>query len=92
MGFEKAINLEFESIDLNDIEALERTFEMNKPVTAVLHFAFLNESEDPLAFYQNNIGGTLSLLKTMQKFNCKQIILESSSDIYGNTSSAKETE
>jgi UDP-glucose 4-epimerase len=44
VGYEKAVNFEFESIDLNDKQALERVFEMNKPITSVLHFAFLNDS------------------------------------------------
>ena len=47
-------------------------------IDTVIHFAGLksiNESiDDPLNYYDNNIGSTLNLLKTMQEFNCYKLI------------------
>lgn len=56
-------------------------------IDTVIHFAGLksiNESiDDPLNYYDNNIGSTLNLLKTMQEFNCYKLIFSSSAAIYG---------
>ena len=54
---------------------------------AVIHFAGLKaveESErDPLLYYQENVGGALSLLKAMDASNCRQIVFSSSATVYG---------
>ena len=53
----------------------------------MIHFAALkavNESiEKPLLYYKNNISGTLELLRTMEKFNVKNLIFSSSATVYG---------
>lgn len=38
----------------------------------------------PLDYYDNNISGTLTLLKVMKKYNCKNIIFSSSATVYGS--------
>lgn len=54
---------------------------------AVIHFAGLKavgESvEKPLKYYDNNVYGTLCLLRTMQKLCIKKIIFSSSATVYG---------
>lgn len=76
----------FYQIDIRDVEKLEKVFEENK-IEAVIHFAaFKSVGESvkmPLAYYENNIAGTLTLCKTMQKYNCKKIIFSSSATVYG---------
>ncbi|MCL4143176.1 UNVERIFIED_CONTAM: hypothetical protein GTU68_063722 [Idotea baltica] len=56
--------------------------------SAVVHFAGLKavgESvERPQWYYQNNVQGTLSLLKAMSKHACKKIVFSSSSTVYGD--------
>ena len=63
--------------DLLDEQILDRVFCENK-IDAVIHFAGLKavgESvEMPLAYYHNNITGTLQLLKAMQKRGMKRLI------------------
>ncbi len=54
---------------------------------SVVHFAAyksVNESvEQPLLYYQNNIGSMVNLLEQMQKFEVNEIIFSSSCTVYG---------
>ena len=58
----------------------------NYPITAVIHFAGLksvNESIiNPLDYWDNNVLGTINLLKAMEKNNCRNIVFSSSATIY----------
>ena len=55
---------------------------------AVIHFAGLKavgESvEKPLEYYDNNVHGTLCLLRVMKKNNIKKLVFSSSATVYGN--------
>ena len=46
----------------------------------------------PLEYYHNNISGTLSLLKIMRKYSCKNIIFSSSATVYGDPEKVPITE
>jgi UDP-glucose 4-epimerase len=52
----------------------------------VIHFAAkkaVGEScHDPFLYYENNINGTINLLKAMEKFEVKDIIFSSSATVY----------
>merc|ERR1712217_727692 len=52
----------------------------------VIHFAGLKavgESvAEPLRYYENNIAGTLNILKAMSKHGCKRIVFSSSATVY----------
>ena len=77
---------EFIEADLRDEAALEEIFARYR-FDVVIHFAGLKavgESvEKPLEYYDNNIGGTLSLLNTMRRHNVKKIVFSSSATVYG---------
>ena len=81
-------NQDFEFIqgDVRDRQLLERAFLAYKP-EAVVHFAGLksvSESvENPVDYYENNVVGTLQLLKAMDAHHCKQIVFSSSATVYG---------
>lgn len=72
--------------DVRNKEILRNIFHTEK-IDAVIHFAGLKavgESvKKPLAYYQNNIDSTLTLLEVMNEFNCKNIIFSSSATVYG---------
>lgn len=72
--------------DVCDQHALQEIFEENKDIEAVIHFAgFKAVGEsclEPLKYYKNNIGSTLSLLNVMEKYNCKNFIYSSSATVY----------
>jgi UDP-glucose 4-epimerase len=72
--------------DIRDGEALDKAFLEFKP-EAVIHFAGLKavgESvEQPLTYYENNVAGSVELLKAMDKHGCKKIVFSSSATVYG---------
>ena len=82
-NIEKISNVKpkFYFVDLLDKENLDKTFKKNH-FDLVIHFAGLKsvtESiEQPLRYYENNIGGTLTLVDVMRKHGCKNIIFSSS--------------
>ena len=73
--------------DICDKEALLKVFKDFKP-TGVIHFAGLKavgeSSQIPLTYYENNVAGTLTLLRVMEEVNCKNIIFSSSATVYGD--------
>ena len=80
-------SITFYEVDICDKEALLKVFKDFKP-TGVIHFAGLKavgeSTRIPLAYYDNNIAGTISLLKVMEETNCKNIIFSSSATVYGD--------
>ncbi len=73
--------------DVQDGEALLEMFKIQK-IDAVIHCAALKavgESvQKPLEYYQNNIAGTLTLLKVMREVGVKNIVFSSSATVYGS--------
>lgn len=76
----------FREVDLLDAAALDGVFEEFR-FDAVIHFAGLKavgESvERPLAYYQNNVVGTLNLLHSMEKAGVLTMVFSSSATVYG---------
>ena len=76
--------------DIRDINLIERIFNealyKNEPIEAVFHFAGLKSvfesNKYPIKYWDNNIVGTINLLKIMEKNNCKNMIFSSSATIY----------
>jgi UDP-glucose 4-epimerase len=72
--------------DLRDARLLERVF-AGTSIDGVIHFAALKAVGEsvakPLAYYENNVGGTLALLAAMQNAGVKRIVFSSSATVYG---------
>jgi UDP-glucose 4-epimerase len=72
--------------DIRNESEMDWIFQALKP-EAVIHFAGLKavgESvEKPLEYYDNNVGGTITLLKVMKKNGCNKIVFSSSATVYG---------
>ena len=85
----------FHKIDLLDEPAMDKLFAEGN-FDLVIHFAGLKavaESvEKPLKYYENNITGTINLLKCMKKHNVKKIVFSSSATVYGDQDGVKLTE
>lgn len=85
----------FYEADVRDEKALEKVFTENK-IDSVIHFAGLKAVGEsvkiPLEYYDNNVYGTIKLLKAMKKFNCKKIVFSSSATVYGDPGTPKYTE
>lgn len=85
----------FYKVDMLDFNGVCKIFDENK-IDSVIHFAGLKavgESvQKPLEYYNNNIVGTVNLLRVMGKFNCKNMIFSSSATVYGVDNSPPYTE
>lgn len=72
--------------DLLNEKALDDIFDKEK-IDSVIHFAALKavgeSCEIPLRYFDNNITGTLNLLKVMEKHNVKSLVFSSSATVYG---------
>ena len=81
---------DFVRADLRDREALEQVFR-GRGFDAVVHFAGLKavgeSTRIPLDYYENNIGGTLSLCQVMARAGVKDIVFSSSATVYGDPAS-----
>jgi len=77
----------FYKTDIRDQKGLEQIFEKHPGVSAVVHFAGLKavgeSCAQPLMYYENNVGGTVSLLNAMKKHNVKNLVFSSSATVYG---------
>ncbi len=75
------------TMDYRDRENLERVFQENQ-IEAVINFAgykAVGESvQKPLAYYDNNISGAITVLETMKKYGVKKFIFSSSATVYGD--------
>lgn len=80
-------SIPFHKVDITDRQALIEVFN-RYPISAVIHFAGLKAVGEscqlPLAYYQNNISGTLTLLEVMAEHNVKQLVFSSSATVYGD--------
>jgi len=76
----------FHRIDLRDLNTLDHLFQ-NEMIDGVIHFAGLKSvsesTQKPLHYYDNNVAGTINLLRIMQKHRVKSILFSSSCTVYG---------
>lgn len=81
-------DISFVEGDIRNLEILKKIFH-EYPITAVLHFAALKavgeSMHNPLEYFDNNISGTIQLLKAMQDAQVYQLVFSSSATIYGET-------
>lgn len=79
-------NIPFCECDIRDADGLRRVFKENK-IEAVIHFAGLKavgESvKKPMEYYDNNVGGTVTLCEVMAESGCKRMVFSSSATVYG---------
>lgn len=73
--------------DLADTAKLTETLQ-RFDIGSVIHFAALIEAGQsvitPLPFFENNVSGTVSLLKAMLAAEVKRIVFSSTAAVYGN--------
>ncbi|MBQ3047834.1 MAG: UDP-glucose 4-epimerase GalE [Clostridia bacterium] len=79
--------VKFYKIDLLDVEGMDNLFKQGK-YDAVIHFAGLKavgeSSIKPLMYYENNITGTINLLKAMEKYKVNNLVFSSSACVYSD--------
>lgn len=77
--------------DIRDATALDAVFSSRR-FDAVMHFCALSLVGDsarlPLAYYQNNVAGTLTLLEAMQRHAVDKLVFSSTAAVYGHPQQA----
>jgi len=77
----------FYEVDIRDREGLRKVFDENE-IGAVVHFAGLKAVGEsvayPLAYYHNNVAGTIVLCQVMQEYGVKKMVFSSSATVYGH--------
>jgi UDP-glucose 4-epimerase len=76
----------FERADVCDAAAMEGVFSRHR-IAAAVHFAALKavgeSMQKPLAYYANNLGGLLTLCRTMERHQARALVFSSSATVYG---------
>jgi UDP-glucose 4-epimerase len=78
----------FYQVDVTDEKAIDEVLDKHPAIDSVIHFAALKavgeSSEIPLEYYRVNVGGTFSLLRSMERHNVTNIVFSSSATVYGD--------
>jgi UDP-glucose 4-epimerase len=86
VGEISGITPDFVEADVRDREAMREV--VGRGFDACMHFAALKsvgESvEEPLLYYDNNVGGTIALVETLLEFDVKCFVFSSSATVYGD--------
>lgn len=76
----------FHKVDLLNMVEVEKVLKEGG-FDLVIHFAGLKSVSEsvaePLRYYENNVGGTINLLKCMKANNVNKIVFSSSATVYG---------
>ena len=83
----KKANYKLERVDIRDEKALEKVFDENK-IDGIFHLAAMAgvrpSIENPILYQQVNGIGTQVILEQAKKHNIKNLVMASSSSVYGN--------
>ena len=90
-GHRDSVNVEkFYKIDLRDSD-LDKVFKENN-IEGVIHFAANSlvgvSVKEPLDYFDNNVYGTMCLLKAMMENNVDNIVFSSTAAVYGEPENA----
>ncbi len=87
---------EFEQIDLREKAAVQQFFKKHSDVSGIIHFAAskaVGESvQNPLLYYENNLGTLVYLLQALQEKPESHFIFSSSCTVYGQAEQMPITE
>lgn len=76
----------FYNVNIRNREALDAIFKTHK-IDSVIHFAALKAVGEsvkiPLAYYENNVGGSTTLFEVMAANGVKSLVFSSSATVYG---------
>ena len=87
-GWEEAVKFgPFEQGDLRDADRLAQVFAAYQP-SAVMHFASLSQvgesMRDPGIYWDNNVSGSVTLLRTAVEAGCLDFVFSSTCATYGD--------
>jgi UDP-glucose 4-epimerase len=85
----------FERASVCDAAAVEALFERHR-IDAAVHFAAFKavgeSTARPLDYYANNLGGLLTVCRTMQRHGVRRFVFSSSATVYGDPETLPITE
>ena len=85
--FLKDVDFEFNKLDISDMGALKEVFSKHK-FNCIVHLAaqagVRYSLENPFAYEKSNNLGTLNILELARHNNVKNVVMASSSSVYGN--------
>jgi len=83
-------------VDLKNFDDTLAVFQENPDIAGIIHFAAykaVGESvQEPLFYYENNIGSLVNILKCVQEFDIPHFVFSSSCTVYGNPDTSPVTE
>lgn len=88
-GHRKAIpdDVRFYEGDVRDRSFLKKVFTTEKKIEGLMHFcaySLVGESmEKPAMYFDNNVGGCITILEMMEEFNVKHIVFSSTAATFG---------
>lgn len=81
---------DFVEADIADSETVKRTLREHD-IAAVMHFAALSlvgaSMRDPIAYYRNNVAGSIALLGAVTEAGVERFVLSSTAALYGTPES-----
>ena len=73
--------------DILDDSAMRSLFDSHSDISAVIHFAALKavgeSGEHPIRYYENNVAGSIVLLREMERAGVNNLVFSSSCTVYG---------
>ncbi|KAL7575812.1 hypothetical protein ACA910_003137 [Epithemia clementina (nom. ined.)] len=76
-----------EEVKLRQVFVEQSNKQNGRPFFSCIHFAGLKavgeSTKIPLRYYENNLGGTFTLLKLLDEYGCHSIVFSSSATVYG---------
>ncbi len=79
-------NIKCEIFDVRDSSALASLLHRDN-ITSIIHFAAYKSVEEscrnPDLYYENNVGGTISILRAIEDSNVDKLVFSSSCTVYG---------
>ena len=89
------VHVPFYKIDIRNRAGLEEICS-NHSFDSCIHFAGLKAVGEsvslPLEYYDNNIGGTITLVDVLRRYGCMNIVFSSSATVYGEPNQVPITE
>lgn len=80
-------NIRFYEGDVRDRAFMKEVFSIEKNIEGVMHFcaySLVGESmQKPAMYFDNNVGGCITLLEVMEQFNVKHIVFSSTAATFG---------
>ena len=88
-------SMSFHRADIRDSSALSELCRQQN-ITAVIHFAGLKSVSEsvskPLDYFDNNVCGSVTLLRVLQQEGVRQLVFSSSATVYGEPNTVPVTE